>query len=246
MLPRHTKHSAMADRSQAIALKEEIPDADAGGGRAGARVRPRGEPRAVHQPRVVVAAFQPPGARGGRERRPSAARARALPVDLRQQSRRVLHGARRRPQGPAARGHHRSESRTGSRRPSSSPASRRRSSALASDQQKRWRELRADAGRAGHRAGRRAGRDEEGEDLARGSFPAPDLSRCSRRSPSIPAHPFPFIPNLGFTIALQLARVERRQGDECADPHAATRSSASSACRARTARRPPVSSRSSR
>ena len=49
-------------------------------------------------------------------------------------------------------------------------------SMLASDQQKRWRELRQMLAAAGHRAGRWARRDEKGEDLARRSFPAADFS----------------------------------------------------------------------
>ena len=59
--------------------------------------------RAVHQPRAVLAGVQPPGAGGSGQPQPSAARAAALPVDLGQQSRRILHGPRRRPGRPGAR-----------------------------------------------------------------------------------------------------------------------------------------------
>ena len=54
--------------------------------------------RPVPRPRAVLAGVQRAGARARRGPRPAAARARQVPGDLRQQPRRVLHGARRRPQ----------------------------------------------------------------------------------------------------------------------------------------------------
>ena len=61
------------------------------------------DPSALHQPRAVLARLQHAGAGRGAQPEPSAARAPALPVDLGQQSRRILHGARRRPRRPDAR-----------------------------------------------------------------------------------------------------------------------------------------------
>ena len=81
--------------------------------------------RAVHQPRAVVAGVQPPGAGGIGQPQSSAARAAALPVDLGQQSRRILHGPRRRPGWPGARRHDGDSPTTASPRSSSSNASAR-------------------------------------------------------------------------------------------------------------------------
>jgi hypothetical protein len=50
-----------------------------------------------------VAPVQPAGSRGGLEQEPSSPGAAALPVDLRQQPRRILHGPRRRADRPGAR-----------------------------------------------------------------------------------------------------------------------------------------------
>ena len=56
--------------------------------------------RPVPRPRAVLAALQPAGARAGRGPDAAAARAGAVPGDLRQQPRRVLHGPGGRPQAP--------------------------------------------------------------------------------------------------------------------------------------------------
>ena len=116
------------------------PRADAGCAGPAALARP------LLQPRALVAELQSAGAGGGREPAPSAAGAAALPVDLGQQPRRVLHGPRRRPEGAGARRRARAQPGRPVGRRSSWCKVNAAANDLMADQQRIWR---AHARRAG-------------------------------------------------------------------------------------------------
>ena len=178
--------------------------------------RRSGQPRTLHQPRTVLARLQPARPRGSRKSPPSAAGAAAVPVDQRLQPRRILLGAGRRADRPGQ----------GRESPPISPDGRtpaqqlaeiqQRAEALLADQQRIWRELPALLREAGVvLCGAEA--------LSADDVTWLDAWFMERVFPVLtplaidPAHPFPFIPNMGLVLALQLVREEDGKGMRGAD-----------------------------
>ena len=79
------------------------------------------------------------------------------------------------------------------------------------DQQTRWRELRGELADEGLQAGRRRRRHPRRARRLEAIFLASIFPVLTPLAID-PAHPFPFIPNLAFSLVLKLQRARRRQG----------------------------------
>ena len=162
--------------------RETIGDERAVRRSCGSGARERGRParaeaRALHQSRAVLARLQRAGARRGQQRPLPAAGAAALPVDLGQQSRRVLHGPGLGPDGAGQ-----------AADPAGGPGRADAGRAAGGDQAARRR---PDHGAAAllaraHRPAARAERDHargRRADRRRSRLPAPALQRGGDRDP---------------------------------------------------------------
>jgi polyphosphate kinase len=148
-----------------------------------------------------------------RATRTSAARAAAFPVDIGRQSRRVLHGARCRSRRAGSRRHRRTLSNDGLTPQEQLESVLEESGKLQTEQQVVLAELQEALEENIYiefvRSEQLANRPGlAGRPFLQTIFPV--LTPLSID----PAHPFPFIPNLGFSIALQLINRATREPDD--------------------------------
>ncbi len=149
--------------------------------------------RPLRQPRVFLAAVQPPRPPAGAVRQPSAARAGPLPVDLGGQSRRVLHGARRRPRRPGARGHRHPQRRRAHAGAAARAGAARGGAAAGGPAGQPLRPDGAAEGRRHRERHRRPALAKRRQGLAGGAFPRIGVpgadAAVDRSGASVPVHP---------------------------------------------------------